>query len=152
MDYSPSGSSVHEIFQARILLSMAVSGGSDSKVSVCNAGDSGSVPGLGRSPGGGNCNSLQCSCLENSMDRGVWQLQSMGSQRVRQQRKYDFQFHYILKHGANLCLLVQAKDLYKNVCSRIIHNSPKKKQCKWPQNCFCCVTSVMSNALWCHGL
>ena len=34
--------------------------------------DSGSVPGLGRSPGGGNGNPLQCSCLENPMDRGAW--------------------------------------------------------------------------------
>ena len=33
-----------------------------------------SVPGLGRSPGGGNGNPLQCSCLENSMDRGAWQV------------------------------------------------------------------------------
>ena len=32
----------------------------------------GSIPGLGRSPGGGNGNPLQCSCLENSMDRGAW--------------------------------------------------------------------------------
>ena len=40
-----------------------------------NAGDIrdlGSIPGLGRSPGGGHGNSLQCSCLENPMDRGVW--------------------------------------------------------------------------------
>ena len=35
--------------------------------------DSGSTPGLGRSPGGGNGNPLQYSCLENSMDRGAWQ-------------------------------------------------------------------------------
>ena len=35
--------------------------------------DVGSIPGLGRSPGGGNGNPLQCSCLENSMDRGAWQ-------------------------------------------------------------------------------
>ena len=35
--------------------------------------DSGSIPGLGRSPGGGNGNPLQCSCLENLMDRGAWQ-------------------------------------------------------------------------------
>ena len=39
---------------------------------TCNAGDSGSVPGLGKSPGGGHGNSLQCSCLENSMDGGAW--------------------------------------------------------------------------------
>ena len=37
-----------------------------------NAGDSGSIPGLGRSSGGGNENPLQYSCLENSMDRGTW--------------------------------------------------------------------------------
>ena len=37
-----------------------------------NAGDPGSIPGLGRSPGGGNDNSLQYSCLESSMDRGAW--------------------------------------------------------------------------------
>ena len=43
-------------------------GGSDSKESTCNAGDLGSIPGLQRSPGGGNGNPLQCSCLENPMD------------------------------------------------------------------------------------
>ena len=43
-------------------------GGSDSKKSTCNAGDLVSIPGLGRSPGGGHGNSFQCSCLENSMD------------------------------------------------------------------------------------
>ena len=37
-----------------------------------NAGDSGSVPGLGRSPGEGNGNPLQYSCLEDPMDRGAW--------------------------------------------------------------------------------
>ena len=40
---------------------------------VCNAGDTGSIPGLERSPGGGNCNPLQYSCLGNPMDRGAWQ-------------------------------------------------------------------------------
>ena len=47
-------------------------GGSDCKVSACNAGDPGLIPGLGRSPGEGNGNPLQYSCLENSMDRGAW--------------------------------------------------------------------------------
>ena len=37
------------------------------------AGDAGSIPGLGRYPGGGNGNPLQYSCLENPMDRGIWQ-------------------------------------------------------------------------------
>ena len=37
-----------------------------------SAGDAGSIPGSGSSPGKGNGNPLQCSCLENSMDRGAW--------------------------------------------------------------------------------
>ena len=45
---------------------------SDGKESACNAGDLGSIPGLGKSPGEGNGNSLQHSCLENPMDRGAW--------------------------------------------------------------------------------
>ena len=45
--------------------------------------DMGSIPGLGRSPGEGNGNPLQYSCLENTMDRGVHRLQSKGSHRVR---------------------------------------------------------------------
>ena len=44
---------------------MGFSGGSDGKESACNAGDLDSIPGLGRSPGGGHGNPLQCSCLEN---------------------------------------------------------------------------------------
>ena len=47
-------------------------GGTVVKNSPINAGDSGSVPGLGRSHGEGNGNPLQCSCLGNSMDRGAW--------------------------------------------------------------------------------
>ena len=45
--------------------------GSDGKESVCNEGDLGIIPGLGRFPGEWNGNSLQYSCLENSMDRGA---------------------------------------------------------------------------------
>ena len=47
-------------------------GGSDGKESACNARDLGSIPGSGRSPGAGNDNPPQYSCLENSMDRGAW--------------------------------------------------------------------------------
>ena len=47
-------------------------GGSDGKPSAYNAGDPGSISGLGRSPGEGNGNSLQYSCLENPMDGGTW--------------------------------------------------------------------------------
>ena len=51
---------------------------SDSKESACNAGDLGSIPGLERSPGEGNGNPLQCSCLENPMDGGAWQATVQG--------------------------------------------------------------------------
>ena len=44
-----------------------------SKESACYAGDLGSIPGSGKSPGEGNSNPLQYSCLENPMDRGTWQ-------------------------------------------------------------------------------
>ena len=47
-------------------------GGSDGKASACNAGGLGSIPGWGRSPGEGNGNPLQHSCLENPMDSGAW--------------------------------------------------------------------------------
>ena len=47
-------------------------GGSDGKASACNVGDPGSIPGSGRSPGEGNGNPLQDSCLGNPMDRGAW--------------------------------------------------------------------------------
>ena len=42
------------------------------KAPACNVGDQGSIPGLGRSPGEGNGNPFQYSCLENPMDRGAW--------------------------------------------------------------------------------
>ena len=57
-------------------------GGSDGKESGPNVGDLGSIPGLGRFPGEGNGNPLQCSCLENPMDREAWQATVHGDQRV----------------------------------------------------------------------
>ena len=51
---------------------MSFPGGSDGKESACNAGDLGSIPRLGRSPGEGNSYPLQYSCLENPMDRRPW--------------------------------------------------------------------------------
>ena len=66
------GSSLHAV---------GFSGGSDGKESACNAGDLGLIPGLRGSPGEGNGNPLQCSCLENFMDRGArWATQPMGLQ------------------------------------------------------------------------
>ena len=50
-----------------------------------NAADLGSISGVGRSPGEGNGNPIQYSCLENLMDRGVGGPQSMGSQKSQTQ-------------------------------------------------------------------
>ena len=55
-----------------IFMTVQVPGGSKVKASASNAGDRGSIPGLGRSPGEGNGNPLQCSCLEDPMDGGAW--------------------------------------------------------------------------------
>ena len=51
---------------------MVLIGGSEVKASACNAGDLSSISGSGRTPGEGNDNPLQYSCLENPMDGGVW--------------------------------------------------------------------------------
>ena len=82
MDGGAWRATVHGVTKSRTRLSdftftfMATTGfpgGSDGKESACNAGDLGSIPGLGRSSGEGNGYPLQYSCLENSMDRGAWQ-------------------------------------------------------------------------------
>ena len=60
----------------RVISFMGFPGGSvvkKKKKEVCNAGDMGSIPGSERSPGEGNRNSLQNSCLRSLMDRGTWQ-------------------------------------------------------------------------------
>ena len=67
-----SGKNIKFIILA-ILSVQSFPGGSDSKESTYDVGDLGSMPGLGRSPGGGYGNPLQYSCLENSMDIEAWQ-------------------------------------------------------------------------------
>ena len=67
----------HSIFLKYDVL-MGFPGGSDGKESDCNVGDPGSIPGLGRSPGGGHGNPLQYSWLENPMDRGAWRASVRG--------------------------------------------------------------------------
>ena len=61
---------------------MGFPGGSVSKESACNARDTGSISGLGRSSGEGNGNQLQYSCLGKPMDRGAWQGTAQGVSRV----------------------------------------------------------------------
>ena len=73
MDYSPQG---HKELDMAERLSTAqphsFPGGLGGKEYTCNAGDLGSIPRLGRSPGEGNGYALQYYCLENPMDRGAW--------------------------------------------------------------------------------
>ena len=56
----------------KLIIIWSFPSGSVGKESACSAGDMGSIPGLGRSPGEGNGNPLQYPCLENLMDRGAW--------------------------------------------------------------------------------
>ena len=60
---------INDIKNMYIVYNSGFPGGSDSKASACNMGDPSSIPGLGRSPGEGNGNPFQYSCLENPMDR-----------------------------------------------------------------------------------
>ena len=64
------------------------------KESACNAGDLGSIPELGRSPGDGNGNPLQYSCLENCMDRGFGQATVLGIARVGHDCVTNLHFHF----------------------------------------------------------
>ena len=87
----------------RFYLSLDFPGGSDDKVSVYNAGDPGSSPGLGRSPGEGNGTPLQYSCLENPMDRGAWGDAVHGvakSQTRLSDSTFTFHFHALEKEMA----------------------------------------------------
>ena len=83
-------------FSQEILLQIMVGfpGSSAAKESACNAGDPGSIPGSGRPPGEGIGNSLQYSCLENSMDRGGWRGTVHGIVKsCTQLSKFHLHFH-----------------------------------------------------------
>ena len=69
------------------LLIVGFPGGSDGKASTCNVEEPDSIPGSGRSPGEGNGNPLQYSCLENSMDRGAWWVTVPGVAKSQTQLK-----------------------------------------------------------------
>ena len=75
-------------------LVMGFPGGSEVKATACNAGDPGSIPGWGKSPGEGNGNPLQYSCLENPMEGGAWEATVHGVAKSRT-RLSDFPFTYI---------------------------------------------------------
>ena len=72
-------------FGNSVVVLKGFSGSSDGKESSCNVGDLGLIPGLGRSPGEGNGNPLQYSCLENPMEGGTWQAIVYGVTKSRTQ-------------------------------------------------------------------
>ena len=92
---------LNEVLNDRIKVKEGFLGGSDSKESAWNAGDLGSIPGSGRTPGEGHGNPLHYSCLENPMDRGAWkaavrgvtknrtQLKQLNSSNINAKRRYD---------------------------------------------------------------
>ena len=90
-------------------------GGSDGKASAYNAGDPGLIPGSGRSPGEGNGNPLQYSCLENSMDREAWWATVHGVTKS-QTRLSDFTF---TSSCAIINYLVVTIVFHKSVCATI---------------------------------
>ena len=89
-------------------------GGSDGKASAYNVGDLGSVPGSGRSPGEGNGNPLQYSCLENPMDWGAWWATVHGVAKSWTQLN-DFTFIYNLLRYKKMIAKLKAEGLAKNV-------------------------------------
>ena len=74
---------------------LGLPGGSEVKTSACNLGDPGSIPGSGRSPGEGNVNPFQYSCLENLMEGGAWWATVHGVARS-QTRLNDFTFTFCI--------------------------------------------------------
>ena len=81
----------------KLMFSMGLSWASQVALVVkntpANAGDlkdAGSIPGLGRSPGGGHSNKLEYSCLEDPMDKGAWQAKVHGTARVRHDLALSF--------------------------------------------------------------
>ena len=66
--------------------------GSVGKESACNAGSLDLIPGLGRSPGEGNGNTLPYSCLGNPMDRGAWRAAVHGAARLKYSQRLSLQW------------------------------------------------------------
>ena len=121
-------------------------GGSESKESTCNVGDPSSIPGLGRSPGEGNGNPLQYSCLENSMERSLAGYIPWGCKELdtTEQLMLSLSPGYLFQRNENLCLHII---LYINIYSSLSIMVGKWKQSRCPSRGeqLNCDTSVLKN-------
>ena len=101
--FPASGESVHFSNMCYLLVHQSFTGGSGCKTSAYNVGDLGLIPGSGRSPGEGNGNPLQYSCLDNPMDTGAWQAAVHGVAKSRtglSDFTFTFYFHALEKEMA----------------------------------------------------
>ena len=94
--------------------------GSDGKVSAHNEGELGLIPGLGRSPGEGNSNPLQYSCLENSMDGGAWWATVCGFAKSRR-RLSDFTFTSLTFTLTRWTFVDKVMSLLFNMLPRLVY-------------------------------
>ena len=113
-------------------------GGSEGKVSACDAGNPGSIPGLGRFPGEGNGNRLQYSCLENPMDGEACRLQSMVGYSLwgrkdsdTNERLYFLSFTQDRTHSCRLYILTKSQEGGANgsMYGKTIFESFRKQKC-----------------------
>ena len=99
-------------------------GSSDGRVSACSAGDLGSIPGYGRSPGEGNGSPVQYSCLDNSLDRRAWQATVHGVTESDMTKRLHFLFFQFWQpcipyvpfpsHRGALALVTARMDEFRN--------------------------------------
>ena len=92
-------------------MSQGFPGGAEGKESTYNAGDLGSIPGSGRSPGEGDGYSLQCSCLENPMNRGALWATVHGVSKIRTQLSDQTHTHKNQEVGLTIYQIYQRFDL-----------------------------------------
>ena len=135
-------------------------GGSEVKASACNAGDLGLIPGSGRSPGEGNGNPLQYSCLENPMDWGAWWATV---HRVAKSRTRLSDFTSLNQQGltvyhrelcSTFCYILSGKRTWKRIHTCICIT---ESRCCTPEtlliNCCCCSVAKLCLTLsWSHVL
>ena len=122
---------------------MGFPGGSDGKAPVRNMGDLGSIPGLGRSPGEGNCTTIQYPCLENPMDGGAWWAIVHGVTKSQTQLR-DITFTFIFHCTDTQHFIYLSVDGYLNCFHFLVMNVVVMKSCV---EVLCESHSVMSNSL-----